>query len=523
MSQAKEQSIKEYVKAIAQKQGRTFNDVWQEVALERWLARLSKSKYRKNFIFKGAMCLLRYVELQRETRDLDFLIKNLKTSIGDIRKYLGEVAEIDLRDGFLFDTLQVNLLEHVHMQYPGFSASVIGHLGKTKTKIFINIGVGDAVKPTEITMRLLTTGKTPLFEKDIALWAYPIESIFAEKLETAVSRSDQNSRMKDYHDLLCLIRSELINNSLLKDAVAATFSNRDTTLRLIQIEENQLIKIQKYWEYYYRALITEVKNDLPEDFKKVVSEINQHSVRLNLIPKTKIHPWRMCPAGEHWVRTHPMRVPASRRHPAGSETTRHAHCAHNPSGKDQLYPDEIQEIANLHFRGLKDQPCPLPLKFKNGSQFDDFVAGWVQYWNEVLKPNQPLDPNLVKALIASESGFKATMLNNKSYSDSARGLMQITNETRKILGDEDGELKDHFITATKTDLNDPGINICAGVRWLFRKRDLASFRLKREATWVEAAEVYKGDLRGILNKSSKSLGDVKPFLGYLQDFQKCGK
>jgi predicted nucleotidyltransferase component of viral defense system len=73
MSQSKEQSIKEKVKTIAQQQGRTFNDVWQEVVLERWLARLSKSKYRKNFIFKGAMCLLRYIELHRETRDLDFL------------------------------------------------------------------------------------------------------------------------------------------------------------------------------------------------------------------------------------------------------------------------------------------------------------------------------------------------------------------------------------------------------------------------------------------------------------------
>ena len=62
------------------------------------------------------------------------------------------------------------------------------------------IGVGDAVKPTEITMKLLGTDKIPLFEKEIHLWAYPVESIFAEKLETAIARADQNSRMKDYHD-----------------------------------------------------------------------------------------------------------------------------------------------------------------------------------------------------------------------------------------------------------------------------------------------------------------------------------
>lgn len=66
-SKAIEQSIKEKVKNIAAKQGRTFNNVWQEVVLERWLARLATSPYRTNFIFKGAMCLLRYIELQRET------------------------------------------------------------------------------------------------------------------------------------------------------------------------------------------------------------------------------------------------------------------------------------------------------------------------------------------------------------------------------------------------------------------------------------------------------------------------
>ena len=61
-----EQSTKEKVKAIAKKQNRTFNDVWQEVVLERWLARLAISPYRKNFIFKGAMCLLRYISIDHD-------------------------------------------------------------------------------------------------------------------------------------------------------------------------------------------------------------------------------------------------------------------------------------------------------------------------------------------------------------------------------------------------------------------------------------------------------------------------
>lgn len=193
MSKANEQSIKEKIKSIAHKQNRTFNDVWQEVVLERWLARLASSSYRKNFIFKGAMCLLRYVELQRETKDLDFLIKDLTASIDEVKVYLTEVSDLTLNDGFVFEDLNVAPLSHVHMKYPGYQVSTIGKIGNTKTKIFIDVGVGDAVKPTEITMTLLGTERAPLFEKEIELWAYPLESIFAEKLETAIARSDQNS------------------------------------------------------------------------------------------------------------------------------------------------------------------------------------------------------------------------------------------------------------------------------------------------------------------------------------------
>lgn len=279
MNQAKEQSIKERVKVIAQKQGRTFNDVWQEVVLERWLVRLAKSKYQKNFIFKGAMCLLRYIDLQRETRDLDFLMKDLQTSIEDVRRYLEEVSSMEHDDGFLFDTLDISLLAHTHMQYPGYSVSAIGYLGKTKTKIFIDIGIGDSVKPTEITMRLLESEKTPLFEKEIELWAYPVEAIFAEKLETAVSRSDQNSRMKDYHDLLCLIRNNVIDMVLAKEAIRLTFSNRGTDSCLIQINDDLIGRTQKYWDSYLRALSEEVEYGLSTDFKKVIDEINQNSIR----------------------------------------------------------------------------------------------------------------------------------------------------------------------------------------------------------------------------------------------------
>jgi len=126
------------------------------------------------------------------------------------------------------------------------------------------------------------------------------------------------------------------------------------------------------------------------------------------------HSWRLCPAGEHWRRTHPLSIPPSRKNPSGGVTTRHGHCVLNLTGKDQLYPDEIQEMAEQYFSTIKEKPCPIDLGFKNkGNHYDDLIAGWTKYWNDVLKPETPLVPDIVKALIASESGFNPKNLANK--------------------------------------------------------------------------------------------------------------
>lgn len=238
---------------------------------------------------------------------------------------------------------------------------------------------------------------------------------------------------------------------------------------------------------------------------------------------TKLHPWRLSPSGQHWVSTHPLRIPPSKIHPEGSVTTRKGHCAKNPSGKDQLYLDEILEISQSKFSNVKARPCPQDLGFqKSGNQFDDLIAGWTQYWNDVFEPEIPLDPNIVKALIASESGFKADRLANKKNSNSARGLMQLLNSTRKTLGDEKGELEDRFLTITKDDLNNPSANISAGIRWLFQKQKLASSYLGKNASWEDAVKNYKGKLK-------KKAGDKEAekqmsiFKNFLEKLVKCEK
>lgn len=225
---------------------------------------------------------------------------------------------------------------------------------------------------------------------------------------------------------------------------------------------------------------------------------------------TKVHPWRICPIGKHLVRTHILHVPPSKEHPEGQTVIRHEHCAENPSHKDLLSYDEIQAMTKAHFSNLSNLPktCVLS-EFSRADEFDLYIAGWVRYWNEIFLPKEPLDPNLVKALIASESSFKPEQITKQNSKEKhkkigyARGLMQITDSTLSIIRNHEGEVKNHLINISNTEVLDPSANICIGVRWLITKKAIAAERLKGIATWDQTVVEYKGVLKGILDKKNK--------------------
>jgi hypothetical protein len=187
-------------------------------------------------------------------------------------------------------------------------------------------------------------------------------------------------------------------------------------------------------------------------------------------------------------------VPISERNPSGTTSVRE-HCRRNPSGRDQLYPYEITLISDIG----KTKPLPKVGRMKspkNANDFDQLIAVWTQYWNDIFSPKVPLPPNVIKALFFSESSFYLKFKDQRvSARNYARGPLQITDETRKILADETGELKNHHITLSAMDVKQVELAMPAAVRWLFYKRGLASKYLGREASWEETVADYKGYLR----------------------------
>ena len=49
--------------------------------------RLAKSKYCKYFILEGAILLSKYIEIGRETTDLDFLARKLSNEVAGLKDF----------------------------------------------------------------------------------------------------------------------------------------------------------------------------------------------------------------------------------------------------------------------------------------------------------------------------------------------------------------------------------------------------------------------------------------------------
>lgn len=229
----------------------------------------------------------------------------------------------------------------------------------------------------------------------------------------------------------------------------------------------------------------------------------------NIQPKKKAHPWRRCPIGEHFVREHSIRSQSSDQHSAGNIII-HEHCARNPSCKEELSYAEIQHITDTYFADLVGPPSKGLVEFENSNAYDKEIRGWTRYWNDVFEPANILPANLVKALIATESSFKPDPKTIRI----ARGLMQVRTKTREYLQDIHGELSDYLVRLTPEQLLEPSSNICAGIRWLFRKQVIASSKLNRDATWIETVADYKGYLDKIIASEQYNLKPMQDLEDY---------
>lgn len=242
--------------------------------MERFLERVSVSAYRDKLILKGGMLIASMVGIEnRSTMDIDATLKNYNLFLYDVKKLVENIIAIPMDDRVTFTLKGVeNIMEET--EYPGIRLKLDAMLDNMRTPLKIDISTGDVITPNEIEYQY----RLMFEERSIKILAYNLETVLAEKLETILSRSVVNTRMRDFYDLMILyiVREGQINYGNLKAAFQATAQKRGTKEQIVfsetiiaQIEKDS--RMQEQWRIYQK------KFDYAAEYswKQIMDNLNQ--------------------------------------------------------------------------------------------------------------------------------------------------------------------------------------------------------------------------------------------------------
>lgn len=247
--------LKAIIKNIAKDKHISAQLVMQNYMLERLLERISISKYQQNFILKGGFLIAAMVGLDtRATMDLDGTIKGMPVNEQTIRKMFEEICKIELDDEVTFTFRSIGEIREGD-EYTGYRVALSANFPPMAVPLKLDITTGDKITPREIEYQF----KLLLEDRSISVLAYNLETIMAEKLETVISRGDQNTRPRDYYDVYILAKLQYANitPSALKVALAATAEKRGSTSVLKEYRSiMDMVKnsdiMQKQWKNYQK-------------------------------------------------------------------------------------------------------------------------------------------------------------------------------------------------------------------------------------------------------------------------------
>ena len=249
---SKAMSLKAKIRNIAKQKNIPAQVILQNYMFERLLVRLSSSEYKEKFVLKGGMLVAAIVGLDnRATMDMDTTLKNLPLTPEAIRSALEDVCDIAFDDGVVFEIGTISPIREDDI-YGGYRVMLNAKFDTLLTPLSIDVSTGDAITPHAVQYNF-----SEIFddEKSYELWAYNIETVMAEKVETILRRGVFNTRPRDFYDAYILTTTQKFDKTVFADALRATANHRGTTRQiedvtgiLHNIEESPELKMM--WEKY---------------------------------------------------------------------------------------------------------------------------------------------------------------------------------------------------------------------------------------------------------------------------------
>ena len=249
---SKAMSLKAKIRNIAKQKNIPAQVILQNYMFERLLVRLSTSEYKEKFVLKGGMLVAAIVGLDnRATMDMDTTLKNLPLTPEAIRSALEEICDIHFDDGVVFEVGTISPIREDDI-YGGYRVMLNARFDTILTPLSIDVSTGDAITPHAVQYNF-----SEIFddEKSYELWAYNIETVMAEKVETILRRGVFNTRPRDFYDAYILTTIQRFDKAVFADALKATANHRGTTQQisdvsgiLHNIEESPELKTM--WDKY---------------------------------------------------------------------------------------------------------------------------------------------------------------------------------------------------------------------------------------------------------------------------------
>jgi hypothetical protein len=165
---------------------------------------------------------------------------------------ISSILSVPLEDGVTFRVKRIaEIMDEA--EYPGVRVSMETEFDGVITPLKLDISTGDAITPKEVRYSF----KLMLEDRSIEVWAYNLETVLAEKLETIITRTTTNTRMRDFYDIHILLQlhSGSIVPGDLRQALAATARKRGTEKYLVdatfvfdEVEHSSVM--EKLWAAY---------------------------------------------------------------------------------------------------------------------------------------------------------------------------------------------------------------------------------------------------------------------------------
>jgi len=225
------QAVKDKLRNISREKNIDFNSVMRFYMYDRFVERLSESKYKDNFILKGGFYLSKLFGLDnRSTMDIDTAIRKTNLSLENVIKMITEIINIDVDDNVKFEIEKTESIRDED-EYGGLRITIKFTLENMKDSFHIDIATGDPIHPGPDDYKYESLIGNEIYK----VWSYNLETILAEKIETILSKLEASSRMKDYYDIYLIHRFKFnrINKTKFRGAVEKTFKKREFNADLI--------------------------------------------------------------------------------------------------------------------------------------------------------------------------------------------------------------------------------------------------------------------------------------------------